>query len=59
MKKLLLLSALVCFPAIGTIGCGSGENKIIEAEPEPSMTSDQQAEYERQMREGSSSRPGN
>lgn len=59
MKKLLLLTALVCFPAFATIGCGPGENTVIEEAPEPTMSADQQAMYEKSMREGGSSRPGN
>lgn len=54
MKKFLLHFALVGFVAMPLVGCGgSSEPTVVEA-PDPAdnqMSSSDQAEYERQMRE--------
>ncbi|MCC9602497.1 hypothetical protein LOC67_18250 [Stieleria sp. JC731] len=62
MKKLLAIACLVAAPAVCLTGCGESGNKVIQPpEGSTSMTSDQMADYEAQMRSGASSsaRPGN
>ena len=60
MKKLLILTALFGFSAVGLTGCG-GRPAEVEAvtESDSSMSADQQAQYEQQMKSGMSGKPGN
>ena len=61
MKKFLILTAFVGLTSAAIVGCGSGDAKVIEPNDpnEAALSADQQAEYEKQMMESSSSRPGN
>ena len=62
MKKLLILTAFVGLTSTAILGCGGGDAKVIEPNDpnEAALSADQQAQYEEQMRnQSSSSRPGN
>ena len=52
MKKLFAIAALVCLPLFGLTGCGSSENKIVEAPEEPALSDSQMEEYEAAMNAG-------
>jgi hypothetical protein len=64
MKKLFIVAALFGFSTVGLTGCGGSKPAEVESvvESDSSMSADQRAQYEEQMKSGGSSQssqPGN